>query len=1120
MVCKAHCHTHSSTSGRRAGWLIQTMLVMRLTGILLVAAALHVSARGTAQTVTYAADAAPLTKVFAAIEQQTGYIFFYNNRDLQGAGPVTVTLKAEPLQTALQKILQGQPVSFDIQGNTIVITRREKETPKPPSPAQLTVIEEFKGKVSNERGEPLAGATVAVLNSKTATVTDGKGMFLLKNIPVDAVLEISFTGYQKRQVKVNASGSTEIVLKISTSSLDEVQIIAYGTTTKRLNTGDVTTVTSQEIERQPVSNPILALEGRVPGMFIQQLGGLPGSASAVEVQIRGQNSLLHPGDPLYIVDGVPYVSETLTSYPLGNVLEGTSGNPFNFLNPADIESIDVLKDADATAIYGSRGANGVILITTKKGKEGNVRINMNVQDGVGQVGHKMKLLNTSQYLGMRKEAFKNDGVTPNPNVDYDLTLWNSTRNTNWQKELIGGTSEYKDIQTSVSGGNATTQFLIGGAYHKETTVFRNDWNDSKGSVHFSINNSSINKKLKILLSGNYIVDDNYLGASDPTYSAMTLPPDAPPVYAANGTVNWAPNSQGISTWPGGDNPIASMLSTQNISTNNLVANAGLSYQILPGLDLKATMGYTNMQNSTFSYEPFASLAPSTWPYSTRLSRFGNNKITTWIIEPQSTYVRSILHGTLTVLLGTTIEQNKSNGQVISATGFSSDLLMQNILAATSITPETNTSTIYKYNALFGRLNYNWCDKYILDLNVRRDGSSRFGPANRFANFYSVGGAWIFSKERFIQNAFPALSFGKLRGSYGTTGNDQVGDYTYLDLYTNLTNIGVPYQGASGLRPVSIYTPNLQWELTRKLEGALELGFWKDRVLLSGNYYLNRSSNQLVGYSLPSITGFTSVQENLPAVVKNYGYELVWTTVNIKSKDFRWTTSFNISSNHNLLASITKGMGGAYQQLVGHPIGILFLYKFAGVNPITGYYQFQDSHGDLVSTPNPSTDKRVAVNTNPRFFGGLQNSLTYRNFQLDFLFQFVKRINNNFPYYEAPGIANINEPATVLSRWQKAGDVTDIQRFGQGTSVANSVTYASQSDETYKDNSYIRLKNISLTYTLPRQLTKKVRLQQVHLFVHVQNLLTFTKFQGPDPESPAYTSLPPLRVVTGGISVTF
>jgi TonB-linked SusC/RagA family outer membrane protein len=1120
MVCKAHCHTHSSTSGRRAGWLIQTMLVMRLTGILLVAAALHVSARGTAQTVTYAADAAPLTKVFAAIEQQTGYIFFYNNRDLQGAGPVTVTLKAEPLQTALQKILQGQPVSFDIQGNTIVITRREKETPKPPSPAQLTVIEEFKGKVSNERGEPLAGATVAVLNSKTATVTDGKGMFLLKNIPVDAVLEISFTGYQKRQVKVNASGSTEIVLKISTSSLDEVQIIAYGTTTKRLNTGDVTTVTSHEIEEQPVSNPLLALEGRVPGMLITQLSGLPGSASPVDIQIRGLNSLNHPGDPLYIVDGVPYASETLTSAPLGTILAGTSGNPFNFLNPADIESIDVLKDADATAIYGSRGANGVILITTKKGKEGNVSINMNVQDGIGQVGHEMKLLNTHQYLEMRHQAFQNDGVAPNPNEDYDLTFWDTTQNTNWQKELIGGTAQYEDIQTSLSGGNTGTQFLIGGSYHKETTVFRNDWNDSKGGVHFSLNNSSFDKKFKIFLSGNYFVDGNHLGTVDPTGAALITPPDAPSLYTSNGTVNWAPNTQGVSTWPNGVNPIATSLSKTNINTNNLVANGGLSYQILPGLDLKTTMGYTNMQNNTFSEVPFASLDPSIWAYSTRRSTFGNNKIATWIVEPHSTYVKTILHGTLAALLGATIEENNSSGQVISATGFSSDLLLQNILAATSITASTITSTIYKYNAIFGRLNYNWGDRYILDLNERRDGSSRFGPANRFANFYSIGGAWIFSKERFLQNVFPVLSFGKLRASYGTTGNDQIGDYTYLDLYSNFTSVGVPYQGASGIRPVSIYTPNLQWELTQKLEVALEVGFWKDRLLLTGNYYLNRSSNQLVGYALPSITGFTSIQENLPAVVKNYGYELAWTTVNVKSRNFRWKTSFNLSSNHNLLASISKGMSTAYQQLVGYPLFTVFLYKSAGVNPITGYYQFKDSHGDLVPTPNPSTDKTVSFSSNPRFFGGLQNSLTYRNFQMDFLFQFVKVINLNYTYYETPGFVNLNEPVTVLGRWQKAGDVTDIQRFGQGTSVANSSIIASESDATYKDDSYIRLKNVSLTYTLPAHLTNKLRMQQVRLFIHIQNLLTFTKYQGLDPEAITYSGLPPLRVIIAGISVTF
>lgn len=1117
---------HGFGKPSRAGVCTKIYKIVRISSFLLLAVCLQVHATGYSQgTITLSEKDAPLPKIFQLIEQQSDYHFFYDFPLLQKAGKVSLALKNASIEQVLDACFKDQPFSYSIVGKLIVV--KEKTVPDKKGiqpPTNLSPPDEIEGVVKNETGAPLAGATIEIKKLNKKAVANEKGEFVLTEIPDGKYLvDITFIGYEKYQTEVVVEKNQIkliINLKHTTSSLDEVQIIAYGTTTKRLNTGDVTTVTSHEIEEQPVSNPILALEGRVPGISIIQTTGLPGSASSVIVQIRGQNSLQHGGDPLYLVDGVPYVSATLPSGTLGDILENTSGNPFNFLNPADIESIDVLKDADATAIYGSRGANGVILITTKKGKEGNISINLNVQDGVGQVGHNMKLLNAPQYLEMRDQALQNDGVAPNPKSDYDLTLWDTTRNTDWQKKLIGGTAQYEDIQTSLSGGNASTQFMIGGAYHKETTVFPNDWNDSKGSVHLSLNNSSFNKKFKIFLSGNYIVDNNHLGTFDPTSFAMELPPDAPPLYSTNGTVDWAPNAQGISTWPSDVNPIADMLSKQNVNTNNLVVNSGLSYQIIRGLDIKTTMGYTDMLNITFSDRPFSSLDPSTWPYSQRLSGFGNNHIQTWIIEPQVSYVRPILHGMFNALYGSTIEKNTSNGQVIDAIGFSSDLLMQNILAATSITPLSNTSSIYKYNALFGRANYNWRDKYLLDLNVRRDGSSRFGPANRFANFYSVGCAWIFSKEPFIQNALPALSFAKLRGSYGTTGNDQVGDYTYLDLYSSLANIGVPYQGATGIRPVSIYTPNLQWELTRKLEAGLELGFWKDRILLTGSYYLNRSSNQLIPYSLPSITGFTGVEENLPAVVKNYGYELVWTTVNVKSKEFRWTTSFNISSNQNLLAKITPGMGGFYQQLLGHAINTIFLYHFAGVNPITGYYQFLGSHGGLVATPDPSTDKTVAINLNPRFYGGLQNSLTYRNFQLDLLLQFVKHKNISYPYYGTPGYANLNEPVTVLSRWQKAGDVTNIERFGQGISVANSLSYAEQSDAIYQDASFIRVKNISLAYTMSDHLIKKLEMQQVRLFIHGQNLLTFTKYQGPDPESTSYVILPPLRVITAGISMTF
>ncbi len=721
---------------------------------------------------------------------------------------------------------------------------------------------------------------------------------------------------------------------------------------------------------------------------------------------------------------------------------------------------------------------------------------------------------------MRYEAFKNDGATPNPNVDYDLTLWDTTRNTDWQKELIGGNAQYTDLQTSLSGGNSNTQFLIGASYHKETSVFPGDWNDQKASVHFNISNSSLTKRLKVSLTANYIFDDNNLGAFDLTQLATSLPPDAPPMLNPDGTVNWAPNAQGVSTWPYAESPKASFSGKNNVNTNNLVSNAEIGYQLLPGLNIKTTLGFTNMQNNGFADFPFALLDPSTWPTRQRTSRFSNNHIQSWIIEPQASWLKNIGKGVMTALLGTTIEQNISNGQVWNAAGFNSDLVMTNILAATTVTALYNTSAIYKYNALFGRLNYNWQEKYLLNLTLRRDGSSRFGPDHRFANFYASGAGWLFSKEDFILRRLPLISYGKLRASYGTTGNDQIGDYTYLDLYNSLPGIGVPYQGASGIRPSSIYTPNLQWELTRKLEGGLELGFFKDKILVTGSYYLNRSSNQLVSVPLPSITGFTTIQENLSAVLQNKGLEFELKAINIKRKNFRWTSAINYSQNRNLLARIVPGVGAYYARYQGHGLNSVFLYHFAGVNPITGVNQFTNSKGAIVANPTAPTDQTVNTDLVPRFYGGFQNSLAYKNLQLDLLFQFVRQKSIGWPYYGIPGQANTNEPVTVLARWRQPGDVTDIERFSQQTSsLVSSYDYAAQSDRIYRDASFIRLKNLSLSYLLPVKSVQKWHVQSTRVYLQAQNLLTLTKYQGLDPEAVDYYSLPPLRVITFGVQAS-
>jgi TonB-dependent starch-binding outer membrane protein SusC len=1087
------------------------------------------TAQGKAEDrVTLSIKNGSLESVLKEIRKQTGYNYALQDRWKAVAKPVDIIVKDMPVEQALNLCFKDQPFTYTIISRTIVIEDLKPEKKETVGAVSTKPPDGISGVVVNEEGRPLAGATVEAIGLNIKVQSDENGAFFLKGLSGGRYeVEVSFVGFVKNHITVivkEGRAQVTVNMKQGAGNLDEVQIIAYGTTTKRLNTGDVSTVKAEDIDKQPVSDPMLALIGRVPGMEISQDNGIPGSV--IRIQIRGQNSLAQGNAPLFVIDGVPYPAQTLpgvVGVPFG---DNTSGSPFSFINPSDIESIDVLKDADATAIYGSQGANGVVLITTKKGKVGRTAVDLNVQDGVGTDPERLKLLNTRQYLDMRYEAFKNDNAVPQPAADYDLTLWDTTRYTDWQKVLLGGAAQYTDLQGSVSGGNANTQFLFGANYHKETLVLPGSFNDQKGSGHLTVTNISPNKKFKISLSGMYLVDNNHLPPFNLIQAAALLAPDAPALYNPDGTINWAPNASGTSSWPAAfGNPAATLAATYGNMTYNFVTNANISYELVPGLILGSAIGYTNMQTNVFEAVPFTAIDPSTWATTSRISNFGNNNIQTSILEPQLSYKRHFGKSLITALAGTTIEKNTSNLQDFGASGFNSDQLMEDIAAATTIIPGTTNKTIYRYNAGFGRINVNWQDKYLLNLSGRRDGSSRFGPANQFHDFYAVGAGWLFYKESFINEHASFLSYGKLRGSYGTTGNDQVGDYSFLDLFNNVSNIGVPYQGASAIAPTSLFNPNLAWEETRKSEAGLELGFLKDRVILNSSYYRNVSSNQLVPYPLSDVTGFTAIEKNMGAKVENSGWEFELQMTNISGQNFRWSTSFNLTMNRNRLASGAPGLSAFFQRMIGHPLYSPFVFHYLGVNPITGIYQFEDSHGSPTYNPDPSTDENTMINTTTKYFGGFQNSLSYRGVQLDFLFQFVRRpheltyVFNGMPGSFAGNISGSNQPVNVLSRWREPGDVSKIERFSQDYSLENAYAAAINSDLMYGDGSFIRLKNVALSWQLPPKWLSGAHLQHVLLFIHAQNLILLTKYKGLDPETAdTINSLPPLRVITGGIKV--
>jgi TonB-dependent starch-binding outer membrane protein SusC len=1105
--------------------------VVRLTVIIMLCGLFQVSARTSAQTrISIKLHGATLEKVFSEIEKRSGYTVFYNTEVLKAAGAslVSLDLNDATIDDVMHQCLKGLPLEFTVQDKTIFVKKEARRAEieilpgGPGSPKPST----FSGIVKSETGVPLMGATVFVVKTKKSAVTDNNGEFTMKNVP-DGEYEvvISYIGFENYRTKIsvlNHEAWLAADLKQSMSKLDETVVKGYYNTTNRLNTGDVTTVKGEDIEKQPVTDPILALDGRVPGLYIQQTSGVPGQYPTI--MLRGKNSIANGNNPLYIVDGVPYSSTSPTNEfgavgggVLGRPGQYTSGlgaSPFNDLNPADIESIEVLKDADATAIYGSRGANGVILITTKKGKAGSTRFDVNAYSGAGKVDRFMHFMNTQQYLSMRHEAFNNDGLTPDPTYDFDLTDWDTTRHTNWQKVLIGNTAKFNNLQGALSGGNSNTQFRIGAGYSNQGTVFPGGFSDQKAMGNINLTHASQNQRLHAQFSASYVYDKSNLPTGDLT-SLVTLAPDAPAIFDGNGNLNWQVVN-GSASW---SNPLSYLYAKSMAGTDNLVSSFNVSYRILPGLQVKGNFGYTHLQNNqSIQYELAASAPPVADPSLARSNNFATTDFKTWIIEPQIIYETDIAGGKLNALIGNTFQQNHQSSQGYNAVGFASDALLGDPEAAQYVNIIGYSTTLYHYAAGFGRLSYDWHDKYLINFTARRDGSSRFGPGKQFGNFASAGVGWIFSKENFVQQSFSFLSFGKLRASYGTTGNDQISDYQFLSTYSPLTTT---YQGVAGLNPTGLTNPNFAWEQVNKLEGGIELGFLHDRLLVTGNYYRNRTNDQLVGYSLPYVTGFPTVQANLPALIQNNGWEFTLNSINIRTSAFSWSSSFNLTVPKTKLLAFQNLSRSPYAHsyTLGASLFSEYLYHYAGINDTTGVAQYTTGKG-LSDNPSYPQDIETTKPITQHWYGGLENSFSYKGFGLSFLFQFVNETGFNYiatmaGYYA--GVENLNMPTAFLNHWKSP---TSPGHYGMYSTIgaADPNAVLSSSDKIISNTSFFRLKNLAFSYGFSKNLLSKIHLQSARVYFQAQNLFLIThNYLGFDPENGGGT-LPPLRMLTGGLQI--
>jgi TonB-linked SusC/RagA family outer membrane protein len=1063
--------------------------------------------------VTCGVDHQEMRVLFRQIREQTGLQFAFQPSAVDPYNDVTLPKETRTVKETLDLAFAGTKLSYKKQDKTVMVFENEgSSSSNPPDQNQSSggALHYVSGKVTDSKGGAIPGVNILIRGTSEGTVSDAEGKYSLQVTGSDLLL-FSFIGFKKFETEVGERTIIDVTLDEETATLNAVTINAgYYETTDMMKTGSIVKVTAKDIERQPVTSPLMALQGRMPGVDITPNNGTAGSA--VKVVIRGQNSISNTNaTPLYIIDGIQVDSRPIQSTN-SDALGSQGFDPLSTLNPANIESFEVLKDADATAIYGSRGANGVILITTKKGGTSEkTNFDVSAYTGIAQTPQFIDLLSTAEYVQIRKEAFSNSKMAITPQTAPDLAVWDTTRYTDWQKFFLGNPAKVSDVQLNISSGTKTTSFRFGGGYHREDMTAPGDFGFRRLSANLNVNHTSTNQKFRASVTMNYGHETNKLFTGGSLVNtALTLAPNAPALYDSIGNLNWE-----RSTF---NNPLAALRKTDTNTGNNLILNTNLNYQIAPGFLVSANFGYNSTDRSSIAKYPFSAMNPATITSKTfASSTFGLTRRDSWILEPQLVYRKEFQQHGLNVVIGSTIQESNSAYQLVQATGYTSDVLLESLKGATQTSYVNDENSQYRYMALFGRIGYDFNHKYLVNLTGRRDGSSRFGPENRWGNFGASGAAWIFSEEKFMRR-FSFLSFGKLRSSYGVTGSDQLGDYKYLSTYKYTS---YPYSGAVSLVPTGLTNKEYAWEETWKFEAALELGFAKDRIRVETAFYQNLCSNQLLNYQLPGISGFTGVTQNLNATVQNTGVEFALNTLNISTSSFNWASSVNFTIPRNMLLSYPglQQSTDVNRYVVGQPLTIEKLYRYGGVNPTTGLYQVKDIDGNGVLAESISDygDRSYVQNIGRTFYGGINNTFRFKGFELSFLVQFSTQTSYNFIFYN-PGFSDENIPERIVqNHWRKDGDQSMYQKASRDFAAYYAQAQANVSDASYLSSSFLRIKTASLSYVIPHDLVNKLSLKSGKIFVQGQNLATFSAFNGLDPEI-GINTLPPLRIITMGIEI--
>ncbi|MEI6752861.1 MAG: TonB-dependent receptor [Paludibacter sp.] len=1046
----------------------------------------------------------PLSEAIKKIEGASKYTFFYDALKIDLKKKVSLNANELPMQKAISQMLLNTGIKFEISNLQIALFQNEVK--------ESQAVKKITGIVVDEKGDPIIGASVKILGTTKGNVTDLDGKFSI-SAASDSKILVSYIGYKPVEISLSGSDFLKIEMTENAKSLDDVVVIGYGTINRKDLTGSVASVKVQDIQLNPVASFQEALGGRIAGVQATSLSGKPGET--VDIVIRGGNSITQSNAPLYVVDGFPL----------------TEGDGASLISPEDIESIDILKDASATAIYGARGANGVIMITTKKGVRGKPTVQYNGYYGIQHTDAKINVLDPYEFVKLQCELFPTSGPL-NYLTSRNMTLddYKNIPMVNWQDYLFQQAA-IQNHYLSVSGQTDKTLYSVSASYFDQTGVII-----TSGSKRYTAR-MNLEQRLSDIFKMGFTssFSDGIISGPNPDSQSSTLLytmwSTRPFVYP-NESLTQLENPVNTDAGDLRANPIANLQDTKITNTTiSLSGNAFIEYEPINGLKLRITGGITslNLNNSAF-YGPRTQTARFT---STGVNgRISETNNLSYLNENTLTYNTTLNKDhKINVVGGFTISGRTFTGDSYGATNLPYPTLEMNDLVDGIATKVISSAGEWRLMSFLGRANYSYKSKYLVTASFRADGSSKFSVGNRWAYFPSGSFAWVATEEPFMKSIKNTVDNLKFRTSWGRTGNNNVSDFASQGQLLSNGKI-YPFGGVTtntAMIMTQMDNVALKWETTEQFDAGMEVSLLKGRIKVELDYYKKNTFDLLLNSYLPYSSGFATAAKNIGSV-QNQGMEFTLNTINLKTKSFEWSSSFNISTNDNKVLSLADGQRSmtstlslfastpAYIAIVGQPLGLMYGYVYDGLLQESDFYK--DASGNYTLKPNvavdrPSVrpgymkfkdinhdgkidanDRTIIGHANPKFIGGFNNNIKWKNFDMTLYFQWSYGndiLNGNKYAYTAASVLNTNGSTDLLRRWTLTNTNTDIPVAGSQRTNTNYNSWM------IEDGSYFRFKSLQLGYTFPNRLMKILRINKIRVYTTLNNIYVLTKYSGFDPE---------------------